>query len=143
MAAVPGHCLLLPFAPALLAALAGLLLSAEPAAATITVADDNDTTNTGDGVPLREAIQSINSAPDRNADVTANRTGAYGTNDTVLFNIPGPNPHVTSVTGSLTSLDKPVTIDGLSQGDIAGSLPSGALDIQINRGDDHPESSPP
>ena len=86
-------------------------------AATITVTNALDTTTTGDGVSLREAILSINAGANTNADVVATNL-PYGTNDTInfglssgfhLINIGVPSP------GSLPTITKPVTIDGSTQ----------------------------
>jgi hypothetical protein len=81
--------------------------------ATITVTNNLDSTLVGDGVSLREAIQSINAGANINADVTA--TGTYGTSDTINFNIPGSGVHTISVTSALDAITKPVVIDGYSQ----------------------------
>jgi hypothetical protein len=55
-----------------------------PAVITVTNTLDNSTPS-GAGVSLREAIQSINAGMDINSDVT--HTGAYGVGDTINFNI--------------------------------------------------------
>lgn len=93
-------------------------------AATITVTNSNDQTSIGDGVSLREAILSINAGADFNADVSA--LGPYGTNDTILFNIPGIGVQTINPTSSLPSIANPVLIDGYSQpGASANSEPLG------------------
>jgi hypothetical protein len=61
---------------------------------------------------LHEAIDSINAGKNINADVNA--VGAYGTNDTIDFNIPGAGVH-TILEDTLPTVTKPVTIDGYSQ----------------------------
>ncbi len=85
-------------------------------AATITVTNTNDITIVGDGVSLREAILSINAGANINADVVA--VGAYGTSDTIKFNI-SPNGvgvvQTITVTSVLPTLTKPMTINGYSQ----------------------------
>src|SRR5262245_44730250 len=57
---------------------------------TVTTALDPMLDTTGDGVSLREAIQSINAGTDINADVS--HSGMYGTNDTINFAIPANDP---------------------------------------------------
>src|SRR5260370_41686934 len=64
--------------------------------ATITVTNALDTLATGDGVSLREAIKSINQGSNFDSDVVA--IGAYGTNDTINFAIPGASPMVKTIT---------------------------------------------
>ena len=54
-----------------------------PATITVTTLDDNVTDDAD--VTLREAIVSINNGADVNDEVTANRAGVYGTNDTIVF----------------------------------------------------------
>ena len=61
------------------------------APAVITVTNALDEATTGNGVSLREAINSTNAGADFNADVTANRTGAYGSNDTIVFALKARN----------------------------------------------------
>jgi FG-GAP-like repeat len=87
-------------------------------AATITVTTNADETITNDApsVSLREAIISINNHADTGADVTANRVGAYGVNDTINFNIPGSGVHTIALGSSLPSILTPVTINGYTQG---------------------------
>ena len=58
--------------------------------AVVTVTNTFDTTTTGDGVSLREAIQSINAGADIDADVI--HSGTYGINDTITFAIPTNDP---------------------------------------------------
>src|SRR5215467_11958206 len=100
---------------AVLAALA-LLRPGAMTAATITVTSAADNTTVDGVVTLREAITSINNAADLNADVTANRTGTYGTSDTINFNISGAGVHTISpTTTALPSITKSVLIDGYSQ----------------------------
>ena len=66
--------------------------------ATITVTSAGDAIAADSGVTLREAITSINNGADLNADVVA--SGAYGTNDTIEFNIPGAGVQTINVGGS-------------------------------------------
>jgi CSLREA domain-containing protein len=84
--------------------------------ATITVTTTADETVTNDAsVSLREAIISINNAADTGADVTANRVGAYGVNDTIDFQIAGAGVQTISLGSSLPTILKPVTINGYSE----------------------------
>jgi hypothetical protein len=87
--------------------------------ATITVTSTIDAVTVDAVVSLREAITSINAGADTNADVTAGRTGSYGTNDTINFNITGTAVQTIAVgsagLGALPTITKPVTIDGYSQ----------------------------
>src|SRR5215472_11855651 len=100
---------------AVLAALA-LLRPGAMAAATITVTSAADNTTVDGAVTLREAMTSINNAADLNADVTANRTGTYGTSDTINFNISGTGVKTIALASSLPPVTKPVTINGYTQG---------------------------
>jgi titin len=79
-----------------------------------------DTTLVGDGVSLREAIQSINAGKNINADVVATGS-AYGTNDTILFNIPGTGVQTINLSSSLDTILNPVLINGTSQPGHSGS----------------------
>src|SRR5512141_2263999 len=93
-----------------LAALA-LVVPARPApAATVTVTGTGDTVAVDGSVTLREAITSINNGANVNADVVA--VGAYGTNDTVAFNITGgcATPCTIAIVGVFPALSKPMTI---------------------------------
>src|SRR5262245_36712216 len=94
------------------------------APAVITVTSTNDALNapsSEDGtVSLREAITSINNGADFNADVTANRTGTYGVNDTINFNISASGTVQTIAIGStgngaLPTLTIPMTINGYTE----------------------------
>src|SRR5262249_20312355 len=96
--------------------------------ATITVTTAADTLAVDGSVSLREAIQSINQGGNANADVNA--AGAYGSNDTIRFAIPGTGPqtiHVgTTGLGALPAITRPVLIDGYTQqGASANTLPAG------------------
>ncbi len=84
-------------------------------AATITVTSAADNTTVDSAVTLREAITSINNGADLNADVTANRTGTYGTSDTINFNIAGAGVHTITPASALPSITKTVLINGYSQ----------------------------
>lgn len=88
------------------------------AAATITVTTvSNDVTPNDGSVSLREAITAINAGNDLgDPDITAQNPGAFGTNDTVNFNIPGAGVKTISVTSALPALTKPMTINGYTQG---------------------------
>jgi CSLREA domain-containing protein len=79
-------------------------------AATVTVTTTTDESNATDGqVSLREAIQSINNGTDTGADVTAHRTGTYGTNDTVV--VPANANHYALSAGEI-SITKQLVIQG-------------------------------
>src|SRR5438132_6818320 len=93
-----------------------LLMAIPSLAATITVTTTADNTTVDGNVSLREAITSINAAANTNGDVVA--VGAYGTSDTINFNIAGAGVHtITVVTTPLPTIVKPaVTINGYSQG---------------------------
>jgi parallel beta-helix repeat protein len=89
--------------------------------ATLTVTTTADEAAIDGQVSLREAINSINAGADT-SDVT--HTGTYGTNDTIVFNIPQANPAApqpqTILVGStglgpLPQLLKPVLIDGTTE----------------------------
>jgi fibronectin-binding autotransporter adhesin len=85
------------------------LLEDRAVPATITVTNSNDLVTPGDGVSLREALNSINGGGPVNADVVA--TGAaYGTSDAVLFQAGLASP-INLPSGQL-ALTKAVTITG-------------------------------
>lgn len=102
-------------------ALAGALgLASVAEAATVTVTGTADTVAVDGAVTLREAITSMNAGANTNADVVA--VGAYGTADTITFNIPGAGPHTITVGAlPLPTLTVPVTINGYSE---PGSSPN-------------------
>ena len=111
------------------------ILEDRHAPAVITVTATNDALNAPaleDGVvSLREAIVSINNGADFNADITANRFGTYGTNDTINFNI-GASGTVQTINvgitgnGALPALTVPMTINGYSEsGASMNTLPNG------------------
>jgi hypothetical protein len=81
---------------------------------TVTVTGTGDTMAIDGVVTLREAISSINAGANFNPDVVG--VGAYGTADTINFNIPGAGVQSIAVTGSpLPGIGKKVTINGYSQ----------------------------
>jgi trimeric autotransporter adhesin len=82
-------------------------------AATITVTGTGDTVAVDGIVTLREAIMSINAGANVNADVVP--VGAYGTADTINFNIGGAGVHTIAPSPFLPNITKPLTIDGYSQ----------------------------
>jgi CSLREA domain-containing protein len=90
-------------------AAAALAAPATGAAATFTV---NNTTDLNDGscdgvhCSLREAINAANAA---------------GGADLIAFNIPGPSPHSIKPVSQLPTITDPVTIDGTTEPDFAGS----------------------
>ncbi len=94
--------------------LLGLLWSQTAHAATITVTGTGDTIAVDGVVTLREAITSANNNSNVNADVVA--VGAYGTNDTINFNIAGAGVKTISATAALPVIIRPVTINGYTQG---------------------------
>src|SRR5690242_7429341 len=65
------------------------------ALATITVTTVTDDLTPNDGtVSLREAITAMNAGNDLgDPNITAQSPGAFGTSDTINFNIPGSSPH--------------------------------------------------
>ena len=92
-----------------------LILGIWPAAseaATITVTGTGDTVAVNGIVTLREAIDSVNAGANVNADVVA--VGAYGTNDTINFAIPGAGVHTIQPTSPFV-VTKRVLINGYSQ----------------------------
>ena len=91
-----------------------LLWSQTAHAATITVTGTGDTIAVDGVVTLREAITSANQHSNVNADVVA--VGAYGTNDTINFNIAGAGVKTISATAALPVIIRPVTINGYTQG---------------------------
>jgi CSLREA domain-containing protein len=104
------------------------LLEDRLAPATITVTTTADEASIDSQVSLREAINSINTGADT-ADVVANVTNPYGTNDTIIFNIPQANPASpqpqtilvgSTGLGALPQLLKPVLIDGTSEPGFSG-----------------------
>ena len=94
--------------------LLGLLWSQTAPAATITVTGTGDTNAVDGVVTLREAIISVNLHSNVNSDVVA--VGAYGTNDTINFNIAGAGVKTISPTSGLPLILHPVTINGYTQG---------------------------
>jgi hypothetical protein len=90
---------------------------------------------TNDGVcSLREAMQAIINAA--NFGDCLNSGGAYGTADTVNFNITGAGVHTINAAATLPVITKPMLIDGYSQpGASANTLAIGnnaQLKIEIN-----------
>jgi hypothetical protein len=93
-----------------------------PAVITVTSTDDGvDPIGLADGTAsLREAILSINNGADINAGVRDHRTGTYGINDTINFNISAAGTVQTIDVGSigngaLPALTKPMTINGYTE----------------------------
>ena len=87
--------------------------------AVITVTGTGDAINATDGVvTLREAITAANSHKNI-SDVVG--VGAYGTDDTIAFDIPGPGVHTIAPTSPLPVITDPMTIDGYTQ---PGSAPN-------------------
>jgi|CXWL01.1.fsa_nt_gi hypothetical protein len=81
-------------------------------AATVTVTSNGDTLAVDGLVTLREALASINAGANVNADVGAS---GYGTNDTVLFSIPGGGVRTITLGANLPAISQTVVIDGYSQ----------------------------
>jgi hypothetical protein len=99
----------------LLVLVIGLFFTGAAHGATITVTSNLDTIAVNGAVTLREAITSINNGANVNADVVP--VGAYGTNDTINFNITPSGFYLILPTGSsLPTIVKPVKIDGSTQG---------------------------
>src|SRR5580698_8773274 len=87
--------------------------------ALITVTGTGDAISATDGVvTLREAITAENSHKNI-SDVVAK--GAYGTDDTIAFDIPGPGVHTIAPTSPLPVITDPLTMDGYTQ---PGSAPN-------------------
>lgn len=100
--------------PAIASASAFLIVLTQAAlAATITVTGVGDTVAFDGSITLREAITSINNGANVNADVVA--IGAYGTSDTINFNIAGAGVKTISPASALPTITKPVVINGYSQ----------------------------
>jgi len=87
--------------------------SAGARAATIVVTSTGDDTAVDGSVSLREAIESIDAGANIDSDVVA--SGAYGTADTILFDIPSAGTHTISPTVDLPPITRPLTIDATSQ----------------------------
>jgi hypothetical protein len=81
--------------------------------ATITVTGTGDTVAVDGAITLREAITSINQGSNI-SDVVA--VGAYGTNDTINFNIVGVGVKTINLGSPLPAIIKPLTINGYTQG---------------------------
>ncbi|WP_347260530.1 Ig-like domain repeat protein [Rudaea sp.] len=94
-------------------AFVAVLFCAPGWAATITVDSTADTVAADGQVTLREAITAINAGTPPNGDVVA--AGAYGSNDTIEFNIAGAGVHVITLAANLPSINKSVYINGYSQ----------------------------
>ena len=104
-------------------ALLAVVPAATSIAARITVTGTGDTIAVDGVVTLREAIASINGGANVNGDVVA--VGAYGTGDTINFNIPGAGVRTIAATSTYT-VASPVTIDGYTQpGATANTEPAG------------------
>src|SRR6266571_5003112 len=104
----------------------GVFFTGTARAATITVTTNLDTVaanGVSGTVTLREAITSINNGANVNADVVP--IGAYGTSDTINFNITPTGFYLINVlTTSLPTITKPVIINGQTQG---GSVENSAV----------------
>jgi hypothetical protein len=95
----------------------GLFFAGATQGATILVTSRTDVIAVDGVVTLREALNSINTGADVNADVTANRSGAaYGTSDTLTFNFVGGGGVIplANALGALT-ITKTVNIMGFTQ----------------------------
>lgn len=93
-------------------------------AATITVTGAGDVVAVDGAVTLREAMTSINSGANVNADVVA--VGTYGTSDTINFNISGSGLQSIALSSPLPAIVKPVLIDAYTQpGASVNMLPDG------------------
>jgi hypothetical protein len=101
-----------------------------PAVITVTTASDDSTANNGI-VSLREAIAAINAGSTVDPDILRQNPGAFGSNDTINFNIAGAGTVKTIAIGSLgkgalPALLKPVSVNGYSQpGASANTLTNG------------------
>src|SRR5215472_13577608 len=102
--------------------LAGLLVSSQLFAATITVTTTADDNVPNDGtVSLREAIQAINNGTaGADTDISNQNPGTFGVNDTINFNISAAGTVQTINVGStglgaLPAMTAPMTINGYSE----------------------------
>ncbi|HEV8268664.1 MAG TPA: hypothetical protein VGR00_10535, partial [Thermoanaerobaculia bacterium] len=94
-----------------------LLAFARPlCGADIYVTGTGDTIAVDGLVTLREAITSANNNADVNADVTAHRTGAYGS-DLIGFDLTGSPPYTISLNSALPAITGTLAIDGTLQQD--------------------------
>ena len=91
----------------------GVVLTQSASAAVVVVTGTGDTIAVDGVVTLREAIASVNAGASVNADVVA--VGAYGTADTIAFNIPGAGVHTIALASALPTVLNPVVIDGYTQ----------------------------
>ena len=101
------------------AALSIAIVPGDALAATITVTSTGDAIALDGFVTLREAITSINASASVNADVVP--VGAYGTADTINFNIAATGVQTIAPAPFLPTITKPVIINGYSQ---PGSSPN-------------------
>ena len=107
-----GPCTPIKRQPKILSRLKLELLEERAMPATITVNSIGDTILPHGKVTLREAITSIDNGADDNKDVTANRVGNYGVNDTIIFNIGNGNQQIAIQLVPLPTITKTVIIDG-------------------------------
>jgi uncharacterized repeat protein (TIGR01451 family)/CSLREA domain-containing protein len=92
-----------------------LVLPALAATITVTTTSDDLTPNDG-SVSLREAIAAINAGTNLgDPDIIAQSPGTFGTNDKILFSIPGSGLHTIAPAANLPIVTKAVIIDGYSQ----------------------------
>ncbi len=105
--------------PALLVLIVSLAAAGSARAATITVNTSADDSTASDGsVSLREAIAAIDAGSDlADPDITAARSGSYGTSDAIAFS----GAFTIPLTGALPAITKPITIDGARQVTLEGS----------------------
>jgi hypothetical protein len=109
-----------------------------PAVIKVTTISDDLTPNDG-SVSLREAITAINAGNSLgDPDIIAQNPGVFGTNDTIVFAIPGTGLHSIAVGGTggtlgvpLPTLIKPVTINGYSQPGAAANTLANADNAKI------------
>jgi uncharacterized repeat protein (TIGR01451 family)/CSLREA domain-containing protein len=94
-----------------------VILGLPALAATITVTKTSDDVTPNDGsVSLREAITAINAGTNLgDPDIIAQSPGTFGTNDKILFNIPGSGLHTIAPATNLPIVTKAVMFDGYSQ----------------------------
>ena len=95
-----------------------------------------DTITPNDGaVTLREAITAINAGNDlADPNITAQNptaTNAFGTKDTIDFNISGGGVHTIQPTSQLPTILNPVTIDGYSQSGASAATANTLATIEI------------
>jgi CSLREA domain-containing protein len=111
--------------------LEALEIRSVPAVITVTTAADDLTPNDG-SVSLREAITAINAGSNLgDPDIIAQNPGAFGSNDTIKFNIPGAGVPTIKPSIALPAVSKSLTIDGYTQPGAAVNTASSSDNAQL------------